>query len=168
MTLNGIYLPDVHADTGSEVDLIEESLAKGPHFWSIRLDHSDPHEIELFDGRRVPLVRKVSVQVRILPSALNSNQTSPTTVQGFLSEANGEGTRPRVTETSDVPQQRMFYVSRGLEERVVIGQELLDSMDAFNRCILSGKPSDCATPTFKVPWCKPKPPGKFNHSLVLF
>ena len=64
LTLNGIQVA-VQADTGSELDLIRTDFVESNEFRTHSLDSRDPHEIELFDGRRVPLLGKTLVKMVI-------------------------------------------------------------------------------------------------------
>ena len=160
LTLNGIHV-SVRADTGSELDLIDVEYASSKGFTTQRLQGNDPREIELVDGSRVPLVAKTLMKVGVRRSDLMSQQAVSEKDQRHQA-VTGRHSAPRtdVREVTIIPQQRTFYVSKGLKLVVVAGQELLDSMDAFRRCVVSGLPVNCAAAMYPVPYRPPPPPRK--------
>ena len=150
LMLDGVQVV-AQADTGSELDLIEKFFAQTNGFRTQDLNEDDPHETELFDGRRIPLVGKILVKVGLQQRSLFSHETAPneSTTQ-HVKEGKATVRQTLEIESPELPQERLFYISDGLRAVVVAGQELLHSMDAFKRCFLSGKSEDCATPIFKV------------------
>ena len=149
LMLDGIQVV-ARADTGSELDLIEDHFAKRCGFRTHRLEEDDPQELELLDGRRVPLVGKILLKVGIHEKDLVSFDTTNQSATQHDEEEWNNAQRTTSSGSIDLPQERLFHISTGLSSAVVAGQELLHSMDAFRRCLLSGESEDCATPIFKV------------------
>lgn len=116
------------ADTGSELDLISPNYAQARGFEILDLEEEEDTHAQLADGRIVPLAGKVRVKIDVL-----SKETNIETIGRPARDSND-----KVNQSSNDPLQnpalartRNFYVLRGLPYNLLLGQALLDSMDAF-------------------------------------
>jgi hypothetical protein len=122
------------ADTGSEVNLINEDYAIERDY-TIRAVAEEEKYVVLPCGQVATITGKISVKFDTLhasPIAGGSSETSGTTI---TTQSALLGTRPVASsvDSEDSPELTTFYVMPSLTTgNILLSQQLLDSIDAFN------------------------------------
>ena len=116
------------ADTGSDLNLISPNYAVQRGFSFQSLDKNDAFYVEVVGGSIVPLSGKIHLNLHTLKTVNASPRDSV--------DSEGDASRSHASTSSiQTPTQRTamkcFYMLWNLSVPVVLGEELLDSIDAF-------------------------------------
>ena len=120
-------------DTGSEINLIVRACAVKSGFEIISLSGDEKRQVEFADGQIEPILEKVLVAVNAAGYGKTENRRmTPATRQSL-----GFGLKQPSAVLDDgqgsEPQVQTFYVLDNLTHEVILSQQLLHSMDVWNR-----------------------------------